>query len=116
MISCVHDSLVHTSYSFFFSRYGDHRDLHVLTHSFPTRRSSDLFFDPLELAVAPDGAFADLAFDLIVTGEEQGDGGTIARSGKSPVIFGRSADFAKAADKVIAHKRVRGGRMPPAPD
>src|SRR3546814_15124819 len=27
---------------FFFSRYGDHRDLHVLTLSFPTRRSSDL--------------------------------------------------------------------------
>src|SRR3546814_8242105 len=25
-----------------FYRYGDHRDLHVLTHSFPTRRSSDL--------------------------------------------------------------------------
>src|SRR3546814_11808779 len=74
------------------------------------------FFDPLELAVAPDGAFADLAFDLIVTGEEQGDGGTIARSGKSPVIFGRSADFAKAADKVIAHKRVRGGPLQPAPD
>src|SRR3546814_19603322 len=24
------------------SRYGDHRDLHVLTHSFPTRRASDL--------------------------------------------------------------------------
>src|SRR3546814_18486706 len=22
--------------------YGDHRELHVLTHSFPTRRSSDL--------------------------------------------------------------------------
>src|SRR3546814_4486249 len=22
--------------------YGDHRDLHVLTHSFPTRRSADL--------------------------------------------------------------------------
>src|SRR3546814_11229774 len=27
---------------FFFERYGDHRDLHVRTHSFPTRRSSDL--------------------------------------------------------------------------
>src|SRR3546814_9812803 len=27
---------------FFFSLYGYHRDLHVLTHSFPTRRSSDL--------------------------------------------------------------------------
>src|SRR3546814_7922950 len=26
----------------FFLWYGDHRDLHVLTHSFPTRRSSDL--------------------------------------------------------------------------
>src|SRR3546814_9220017 len=30
---------------FFFSLYGDHRDLHVLTHSFPTRRSSDLAVD-----------------------------------------------------------------------
>src|SRR3546814_8295050 len=28
--------------SLFFYRYGDHRDLHGLTHSFPTRRSSDL--------------------------------------------------------------------------
>src|SRR3546814_17230576 len=27
---------------FFFYFYGHHRDLHVLTHSFPTRRSSDL--------------------------------------------------------------------------
>src|SRR3546814_2742927 len=27
---------------FFFECTGDHRDLHVLTHSFPTRRSSDL--------------------------------------------------------------------------
>src|SRR3546814_21163685 len=27
---------------FFFECYGDHRELHVLTHSFPTRRSSDL--------------------------------------------------------------------------
>src|SRR3546814_16881922 len=29
---------------FFFYCYGDHRDLHVLTHSFPTRRSSDRLF------------------------------------------------------------------------
>src|SRR3546814_16021739 len=27
---------------FFFYVTGDHRDLHVLTHSYPTRRSSDL--------------------------------------------------------------------------
>src|SRR3546814_14230940 len=31
-----------TSASFVFSGFGNHRDLHVLTHSFPTRRSSDL--------------------------------------------------------------------------
>src|SRR3546814_17120929 len=29
---------------FFFVSNGDHRELHVLTHSFPTRRSSDLSF------------------------------------------------------------------------
>src|SRR3546814_15682361 len=28
--------------SFFLLCYSDHRNLHVLTHSFPTRRSSDL--------------------------------------------------------------------------
>src|SRR3546814_21042427 len=28
--------------TFFFYGYDDHRDLNVLTHSFPTRRSSDL--------------------------------------------------------------------------
>src|SRR3546814_6268657 len=27
---------------FFFECYGEHRGLHVLTHAFPTRRSSDL--------------------------------------------------------------------------
>src|SRR3546814_1844118 len=31
---------------FFFYCSGDHRDLHVLTHSFPTRRSSDLLPRP----------------------------------------------------------------------
>src|SRR3546814_16634147 len=29
---------------FFFECSCDHRDLHVLTHSFPTRRSSDLLY------------------------------------------------------------------------
>src|SRR3546814_10305065 len=27
---------------------GEHRDLHVLTHSFPTRRSSDLLLDEID--------------------------------------------------------------------
>src|SRR3546814_15009100 len=34
MFTCV--------FVFFFELYCNHRDLHVLTHSFPTRRSSDL--------------------------------------------------------------------------
>src|SRR3546814_20620240 len=33
---------------FFFYVYGDHRDLHGLTHSFPTRRSSDLVEELLD--------------------------------------------------------------------
>src|SRR3546814_19007676 len=44
---CCVDSIGCSSYIvfyiiFFFEWCGDHRDLHVLTHSFPTRRSSDL--------------------------------------------------------------------------
>ncbi|MHA4835626.1 aldehyde dehydrogenase family protein [Sphingopyxis sp. MSC1_008] len=75
------------------------------------------FFDPLELAVASDGDFAQQPFDLLVTSEPQeGDGVMIARSGPSPVILGRSADFAKAADNVIARKRLKAGRAPLAPD
>src|SRR3546814_17693832 len=33
---------------FFFLWYRDPRDLHVLTHSFPTRRSSDRQLDPVK--------------------------------------------------------------------
>src|SRR3546814_10999793 len=35
-------SVVRVLVLFFFLVYGDPRDLHVLTHSFPSRRSSDL--------------------------------------------------------------------------
>src|SRR3546814_2304045 len=38
-------------YSFIFLCYGNHRDLHVLTHSFPTRRSSDLRSQLIDRAV-----------------------------------------------------------------
>src|SRR3546814_11027452 len=41
---------------FFFYRCGDHRELPVLTHSFPTRRSSDLAPETATLQVtAPYG-------------------------------------------------------------
>src|SRR3546814_6644751 len=52
--------------------YGDHRVLHVLTHSFPTRRSSDLGNTALNakvlrliLALVPLGAFV-LAIAILV--------------------------------------------------
>src|SRR3546814_20486376 len=44
--SSVYLALFVSLFSFFFEVYGDHRDLHVLTHSFPTRRSSDLLAAP----------------------------------------------------------------------
>src|SRR3546814_15585456 len=37
---------------FFFEWYSDHRDLHVLAHSFPTRRSSDLTIGGAQQQVA----------------------------------------------------------------
>src|SRR3546814_19386966 len=39
-------------FSFVFLCYGDHRDLLVLTHSFPTRRSSDLRLRQALLAIS----------------------------------------------------------------
>src|SRR3546814_13046003 len=55
--------LIYTySIYFFFSVYGDHRDLHVLTHSFPTRRSSDLH-GPVGERPGPTAALADFAGD-----------------------------------------------------
>src|SRR3546814_15454745 len=36
--------------------YGDHRDLHVLTHSFPNRRSSDLVSASMARPLLPHGA------------------------------------------------------------
>src|SRR3546814_10593139 len=47
---------------FFFELYGDHRDLHLRTHSFPTRRSSDLGGNVLvEVASRPEAGAAVLA-------------------------------------------------------
>src|SRR3546814_1945861 len=46
---------------FFFYLYGDHRDLPVLTHSFPTLRSSDLVGRAPERAVGGPGGDGDRA-------------------------------------------------------
>src|SRR3546814_20013317 len=52
--------------------YGDHQCLHVLTHSFPTRLSSDL-------------AGGDHAADAVV---EQGPGGMLARRAAAEIVAG----------------------------
>lgn len=75
------------------------------------------YFDPLELAIESGPILAGAGCDLMVTSEPQEGGDvTIARSGKSPAILGRSADFARAADKIVARKRLKGGRAPLALD
>src|SRR3546814_15018153 len=43
------ETFVLAFFFFFFLCSADHRDLHVLTHSFPTRRSSDLFGNALRV-------------------------------------------------------------------
>src|SRR3546814_17483138 len=42
VVCCSFESHVFFLVVFFFYGSGNHRDLHVRTHSFPTRRSSDL--------------------------------------------------------------------------
>lgn len=77
------------------------------------------YFDPLELTVLNGGPQADAAFARLPFDQIGGDGSAplpMERSGKSPAIIGRSADFARTAEKVIADKLARAGRMPLAPD
>src|SRR3546814_8567320 len=67
--------------SFLFYGYGDDRDLHVLTHSFPTLRSSDLV--------------ADCAYSLVVRQRQIG----------SPLFVGGSAwaGFGEGTSTVFRH-------------
>src|SRR3546814_18044310 len=60
-ISVVHVFLFFVC--FLFLVYDDHRDLHVLTHSFPTRRSSDLFYASLG-AIAGGGLCCWVGLDI----------------------------------------------------
>src|SRR3546814_4156444 len=56
-----------TGFHFCFSCYGDHRDLHVLTHSVPTQLSSDLWQDgDLRGPRSSTGPFLDVVADARV--------------------------------------------------
>lgn len=85
-------------------------------------------FDPAELTIAAGAdAFAAMRFDRLVVsspasrhghgaGHDGADAVTIHRSGKTPVILGRSTDFARAAERIVAAKLVGAGRVPLTPD
>jgi len=79
------------------------------------------YFDPLELDVlsgGEDAVFASLPFDRLVAAEGAGmrDGAATRHASKSLAVIGRSADSARAAERIVASKLVRSGRMPLAPD
>src|SRR3546814_11930967 len=81
-----------------FELYGDHRDLHVLTHSFPTRRSSDLTSGrpgPVNLDV-PYNLFQEAAE---VAEEATWDGLNRRRSGASPEDVTQVVDWLLAAER-----------------
>src|SRR3546814_17553875 len=66
---------------FFFYCYGDHRDLHVLTHSFPTLRSSDL---RSEVEVARSGRPVGKLFAAPSHGDHDERPGHVAIHGNCP--------------------------------
>src|SRR3546814_10427979 len=79
--------------------YGDHRDLHVRTHSFPTRRSSDLLFGE---AVLPQGA----TYTFWGKGLSQGHSDAVRR------IPGVKAAVQYTIPVDDAVNRVRSGELP----
>src|SRR3546814_14620436 len=88
---------------FFFYVYGDHRDLHVLTHSFPTRRSSDL---------VPVRAFTAAGQRGLTT---LPSGSTRSSGARQPALFGASGASERmkysAADSTAAGAALTGPRV-----
>jgi coniferyl-aldehyde dehydrogenase len=106
-----------------------------------TERTSELmaeltaqYFQPEEVAVITGGpevaaAFSSLAFDHLVFTGSTATGRrvmqaaaanlvpvTLELGGKSPVIMGRSADFAKAGERIAIGKMLNAGQICLAPD
>src|SRR3546814_6465029 len=76
---------------FFFKLYSDHRDLHVLTHSFPTRRASDIV-DQLE---GPDVEGAGTLFIPSSKTDQEGEGAYAYLSPETMAAIGRWREAAR---------------------
>jgi coniferyl-aldehyde dehydrogenase len=99
-----------------------------------TRQLVEQYFAPEELAVVTGGpetaqAFSSLPFDhLVFTGSTETGRKvmqaaaenlvpvTLELGGKSPVVLGRSADFAKAGERIAMGKMMNAGQICLAPD
>src|SRR3546814_17830042 len=80
-------ALTHLFSSFVFYCSVDHRDLHVLTHSFPPRRSSDL---PLLTPVVVRRAYNTVGPDVLTT-EWKLDGGPTGKADGVALPLGEPA-------------------------
>src|SRR3546814_4234539 len=84
---------------FFFECYADHRDLHCLTHSFPTRRSADLrYILQREVRVA-----------LLDTGQGEGE-----RHGVDPFRFVGLAALPASGSAAWSMRRCSSGSGRPS--
>src|SRR3546814_20630811 len=83
---------------FFFKGYVAHRDLHVLTHSSPTRRSSDL----LEKAQLDERRRQRLAGPGAISQQEMSDAQTATRVAQAAVSQARSRIAAAEAARTAA--------------
>src|SRR3546814_1948871 len=101
ILSCGYFCILSPGYSMFFVfLYCDHRDIHVLTASFPTRRSSDLPVTSLNAPRFP-GGFGWLmpelfrAFDIICFCKHQRHGGIEACRARRWTVIRRCGEPAR---------------------
>src|SRR3546814_2877366 len=114
ILSCGYFCILSPGYSMFFVfLYCDHRDIHVLTASFPTRRSSDLPVTSLNAPRLP-GGFGWLmpelfrAFDIICFCKHQRHGGIEACRARRWTVIRRCGEPARQQRNVaIPHRWAR---------
>src|SRR3546814_11085198 len=92
-------------WSFVFEGYGDHRDLHVLTRSFPTRRSSDL------AGFVPDNLETSLIDEVMRIGNDTAFRTARAASAVEGLPVGISSGAALAAAFEVGARAEMAGKL-----